>query len=30
VVEAVARMAVERQAGEPRDDIAILALRVAP
>jgi PAS domain S-box-containing protein len=30
VVEAVARMAVERQAGEPRDDIALLALRVAP
>jgi serine phosphatase RsbU (regulator of sigma subunit) len=30
VVEAVARMAVERQAGEPRDDIAILALRAAP
>jgi PAS domain S-box-containing protein len=30
VVEAVARMAVDRQAGEPRDDIAILALRMAP
>jgi serine phosphatase RsbU (regulator of sigma subunit) len=30
VVEAVARMAVERQGGEPRDDIAILALRAAP
>jgi hypothetical protein len=26
----VARMAVERQGGEPRDDIAILALRTAP
>jgi PAS domain S-box-containing protein len=30
VVEAVASMAVERQGGEPRDDIAILALRTAP